>query len=90
MGFLEKGLGIVAPPNFVYDFSRRMFLMVYSINSLNFTVWLLSVLKILSNVYIAIVFFPGCDVINFENDKSFDGEKSFQLTKIVSDQRVRL
>ena len=23
--FLEKGLEIVSPPNFVYDFSRKMF-----------------------------------------------------------------
>ena len=30
--FLEKGLGIVSPPYFVYDFSRKMFLMLYSIN----------------------------------------------------------
>ena len=30
--FLEKGLGIVSRPNFVYDFSRKMFLMLYSIN----------------------------------------------------------
>ena len=30
--FLEKGLVIVAPPNFVFDFSRKMILMFYSIN----------------------------------------------------------
>ena len=30
--FLEKGLGIVSPSHFVYDFSRIMFLMLYSIN----------------------------------------------------------
>ena len=28
--FLEKGLGIVSPPHFVYDFSRKMFLKLYS------------------------------------------------------------
>ena len=27
--FLEKGLGIVAPPHFVYDFSTKMFLSCY-------------------------------------------------------------
>ena len=26
--FLEKGLGIVSPPHFVYDFSSKMFLML--------------------------------------------------------------
>ena len=30
--FLGKGLGIVSPPYFVYDFSRKMFLMLHSIN----------------------------------------------------------
>ena len=32
LDFLEKGLGIASPPNFVYDFSRKMFLMLYSVN----------------------------------------------------------
>ena len=27
--FLEKGLGIVSPPHFVYEFSRIMFLKLY-------------------------------------------------------------
>ena len=30
--FLEKALGIVFLPHFVYDFSRKVFLMLYSIN----------------------------------------------------------
>ena len=30
--FLEKGLGIVSPLHFACDFSRKMFLMLYSIN----------------------------------------------------------
>ena len=29
--FLEKDLGIVSVPHFVYDFSRKMFLMLYSL-----------------------------------------------------------
>ena len=29
---LDKGLGIVSPEHFVYDFSTKMFLIVYSIN----------------------------------------------------------
>ena len=29
--FLKKGLGIVSPPHFVYDFSRKMFLKLYSL-----------------------------------------------------------
>ena len=30
--FLEKGAGIVSPLHFMYDFLRKMFLMLYSIN----------------------------------------------------------
>ena len=30
--FLDKGLGIVSPAHFVYDFSTKMFLMLNSIN----------------------------------------------------------
>ena len=33
--FVEKGLGIVSPPYFVSDFSRKMFLVLYSINWVN-------------------------------------------------------
>ena len=29
---VEKGLEIVSPPHFVYDFSRKIFLMLNSIN----------------------------------------------------------
>ena len=28
LGFLERGLGIVSLPHFVYDFSRKMFLLL--------------------------------------------------------------
>ena len=30
--FLDKGLGIVSPAHFRYDFSAKMLLMLYSIN----------------------------------------------------------
>ena len=40
---LEKGLGIVCPSDYMYDFSRKMFLMLYSINEfhclITFTPW---------------------------------------------------
>ena len=64
--FLEKGQGIVSPPYFVNDFSRKMFLMLYSINWPHFIVWLPLLLETLDSTYIAIVCFPGFDVINFE------------------------
>ena len=34
--FLDEGLGIVSPAHFVYDFSTKMFLMLYSTNWANF------------------------------------------------------
>ena len=30
--FLDKGLGKASPAHFVYDFSTKIFLMLYSIN----------------------------------------------------------
>ena len=53
--FWEKGLGIVSLPYFVYDFSRNVFLMLYSINWPNFTVWLSLLLEILVNMCIVII-----------------------------------
>ena len=59
--FSEKGLGIVSPPYFVYDFLRNMFLMLYS-NWRNFIVWMPLILDILGNMCFPIVCFPGCGV----------------------------
>ena len=30
--FYEKGMGIVSPSHFVYDLSKKLFLILYSIN----------------------------------------------------------
>ena len=43
-----------------------MFLMSISINWNNFIVWLSLLFEILGNINIAVICFPGCDVINFE------------------------
>ena len=53
--FLDKSLGIISPAHFVYDFSTKMFIMVYSINWSNFIVCLHLLLEILGNMCIAIV-----------------------------------
>ena len=45
--FLWKGLGLVLPPYFMHDFSRKMFLMLHSTNWPNFIVWLPLLLEIL-------------------------------------------
>ena len=53
--FLDKGLGVVSPAQFVYAFSTKMFLMLYSINCPNLIAWLPLLLEILCNMCIAIV-----------------------------------
>ena len=62
----EKSQRIVSPPHFTYDFSRKMFPLLYSINWPNFMVCSPLLLEILRNMCIAIVCFPFCDVINFK------------------------
>ena len=79
--FLENGLGIVSPPNFVYDFSRKMFLMLWYINWPRFIVWLLLLIEILFNMCIAIVCFPGCDITDFEIDLIILIKPFFYLAK---------
>ena len=51
--FLDKDLGIVSPAIVVYDFSTKMFLMLYSITGPNFFAWLPLLLEIFG---IAIVY----------------------------------
>ena len=52
--FLEKGAGIVSPPHFVYDFSRKKFFMLYPVNWPNLIVSLPLLLKILGKVHVLI------------------------------------
>ena len=64
--FSVKGLGLVSPQHFVYEFLRKMFHMLCSINWPNFIVWLSLLAEILGNMCITIACYPGCDVIKFE------------------------
>ena len=52
---LGKGLGIVSPGHFVYDFSTKIFFMLYSFSRPNFIVWMPLLLEMLGNICIAIV-----------------------------------
>ena len=52
---LEKDLGIISPPHFVYDLSTKMFPVLYSSSRPNFIVWLPLLLEILGNMCIAFV-----------------------------------
>ena len=79
--FLKKDLGIVFSIHFVYDFSRKMFLMLYSIDWTNFIVLLPLLLEILGNMCIAIVCFPVCDIIHFEINLIFLIKPFFNMGK---------
>ena len=80
---LEKGLGIVSPPYFGYDFSRKMFLMLYSIQWPYFIVHLPLLLDLWGDMCIAIVSFLGYDLINFVINLTF-------LMKLFSYMRKKI
>ena len=48
--FLEKGWELVFPVDFMYDFSSKMFLMLYSITWPDLTFWLPVLFEILGNM----------------------------------------
>ena len=79
--FSQKGLELVSPSHFMYDFSRKIFLMLHSINWPNFIAWLPSLLEIFGSMCVAIVCFPGCEVINFEITLIFLIKPFFYLAK---------
>ena len=86
--FLEKDLRIVSPPHFVYDFSRKMFLILNPMNGPNFIVWFPFLFEVLDNMYIAIVCFPGCDVMNFEiKPFLYMTKKSIQKLKYLENEK---
>ena len=78
--FLEKGLRKVSPPHFVYDFSGKMFLMLYS-NTWSYFIALLSLLfEILVNMSCNYLL-TSCEVINFEINLTFLIKPLFDITK---------
>ena len=66
LDFLEKSLGLDSSPYFLYNFLRKIFLMLYSINWPNLIVRLPLLLEILGNMCIVIVCFPVYNIINCE------------------------
>ena len=68
---IKRGLELIYLLYFLHNFWRKIFLLLYSINWPNFIVWLLLLCEILGNMSIAIVFKPGWDVMNFENNLIF-------------------
>ena len=80
--FIEKGLGIASVPDFMYNFFKKMFLMLYSVNWPNFIAWLTLLFKILVNMCIAFVCQPGCVVIDFEVNLIFLIKPFSYITKM--------
>ena len=66
LNFSEKGLGLISTLHFVYNVSRKMFLMLYSTNWSNFIVWMSLLLEIMDNICVVIICQPACDVIKFQ------------------------
>ena len=62
---------LASPPHFVCNFSRKIFLMSYSIDWQNFIASLPLILEMLGNMCIAIICGLLCDVINCETNHSF-------------------
>ena len=81
--FLIKGLGLTCSPHCVYDFLRKIFPGLYSINWQNFVVWLRLLHEILGNICIRIDCLPVCDNINYENNLSFLIKPCFYMTKKI-------
>ena len=63
--FFKKGLGLLFLSHFVHEFSRKVFLVLYFLKWPNFAVWLPVLLEI-SGMFILIVCYPVCDVMNLE------------------------
>ena len=64
-------MGLAPPPHFAYDFSRKIFFMLYPVIWTNFTIWFFLIIEKLDNVTIVIICIPVCDVIDFEISISF-------------------
>ena len=78
--FLELDLGIVSP-YFAYDFSKKCF-SCYSLLTDQISLFdCLYFFEILGNMCIAIVYFPGYDVIHFEINRVFLIKSLFYMTK---------
>ena len=63
---IKRSLELISLPHFLHNFWRKIFILLYSINWPRFIAWLLLLCEILGNMCIAIIFKPGCDVMNFE------------------------
>ena len=63
---MKRGLEPVSLPHLWHHFRRKVVFLLHSINWSNFVVWLPLLCEVLGNMCFAIVYKPGCDVMNFE------------------------
>ena len=85
----KGGLELVSLSHFLHDFWRKSFVTLYSINWPNFIVRLTLLLGILGNMYIIIVCFPGCDVIDFEINLNVPIKPFSHMTNKKSGQKLK-
>ena len=86
--FVKEGLSVVSVSYFVCDFSRNIFLMLYSIKRSNFIVSLRLLLQICCNMCTVIVYDPFCDIINTKVYLSFLIKQFFYMNK-YSEQKCK-
>ena len=69
--FKKRSLRFVSALHSVHDFSRKVFLILYSIKWPNFILWLSLLLEISGNMCIVIACYPVCDIMSFKIYLSF-------------------
>ena len=67
----KKRSGTSHPVPFSASFLKKMLLLLYCINWPSFIIWLPLLHEILGYMYIAIDCYPGCNVMNFEDNLIF-------------------
>ena len=79
----KRGLEEVSLAHFLYDFWRKIFLMLYS-NWQNWIAWISLLLEILRDMCIDIIIcFPVYEVLNFEINLNFFITSFYNMTKKV-------
>ena len=90
---LDEGLRIVSPAHFVYDFSTKMFLMLYSINWPNFiafTSWDIGQYVYCNCLLTRLWRHKFQNQPDLSNQSVFIHDQKVKTPKIVSDLRERL
>ena len=80
----KKRPGNCLPASFLHEFWIKHFLRLILLTDLIFFVWLPLLLEELGNMYIVIVCFSGCGLLNFKINLSFLIEPFPHLTKKVT------